>query len=46
MCGSNVSHSNDPTCGLNGDIPNGSPLGEFPSCIRLLVSRIFGYMNW
>jgi hypothetical protein len=37
MCGSNANHLYDPTCGLNGSPPSGSPpselsLGEFSSC--------------
>jgi hypothetical protein len=38
MCGSNVSHPNDPIVGLNGGPLGGSPpselsLGESPSCL-------------
>jgi len=31
--GSGVGHPKDPIGGLKGDSPNGSPLGEFPSCL-------------
>jgi len=31
MCGSNVGHPKDPTCGLKGGPQSGSPPNELPS---------------